>query len=318
MGEAVQTVNYRVADRDLKYYVFDWDDNILHMPTRVYLERLTDDGQWVPHPVSTSVFSAIRTDRARYRPERNDWEWACRDCRDVDVDNENIFLRDTRTAVDRVAGGQTPAPPSFVRFRQVLTEGRLFAIVTARGHAPEVIRRAVEYFVGRVLSPEERAQMLTNLRGYIACFDPDSGCRTDAEVLDHYLRHNRYHGICSTHFKELMKKIGAGIQTPEQGKQFAIRDFVEHVVRISREQGLPHRPVSIGFSDDDIMNARAVEDYIRKELARDFPFVKFVVYYTADPDLPEGRKTVVHGQLTLPFPRRRDAPAHGPAAPPAA
>ena len=25
----------------LKYYMFDWDDNILHMPTRIHLERRT-------------------------------------------------------------------------------------------------------------------------------------------------------------------------------------------------------------------------------------------------------------------------------------
>ena len=31
----------------LKYYMFDWDDNILHMPTRIYLERRTAEG-WEP------------------------------------------------------------------------------------------------------------------------------------------------------------------------------------------------------------------------------------------------------------------------------
>ena len=30
--------NLGVAARDFKYYIFDWDDNILHMPTRIHME----------------------------------------------------------------------------------------------------------------------------------------------------------------------------------------------------------------------------------------------------------------------------------------
>ena len=33
MKRAVPYVNESVATRDLKYYIFDWDDIILHMPT---------------------------------------------------------------------------------------------------------------------------------------------------------------------------------------------------------------------------------------------------------------------------------------------
>ena len=32
-------VNLGVGSRDFKYYIFDWDDNILHMPTRIHLEK---------------------------------------------------------------------------------------------------------------------------------------------------------------------------------------------------------------------------------------------------------------------------------------
>ncbi len=58
-----KTANYAVADRDLKYYIFDWDDNILHMPTNIHLERRNEDDNWVPHSVSTAVFSVIRNDK---------------------------------------------------------------------------------------------------------------------------------------------------------------------------------------------------------------------------------------------------------------
>lgn len=292
--------NLRVVGRDLRYYVFDWDDNILHMPTRIHMERRGDDGRWAPHPVSTAVFSMIRTDTARYRPEQNDWECACRDFRDLEVGDENIFLRDTRLAIDRVVAGRERAAPSFRRFRNALTEGRLFAIVTARGHAPGIIRAGVQYFIDQVLTERERLQMLANLKGYLECFVPGHGCRSDRDVLDYYLGHNRYHGVRSPHFRELMRKRGAEMTGTEHGKQFAIRHFVEHVIHLSKERGLT-KPISVGFSDDDELNAMAVEDFIRDELSKEFPAVKFVVYYAAGPTRDETRKVEVHGQLTLPL-----------------
>ena len=64
MDGACHKVNYRVGERDLKYYIFDWDDNILHMPTYIHLERRLANGSWVPHLVSTALFAVIRNDTA--------------------------------------------------------------------------------------------------------------------------------------------------------------------------------------------------------------------------------------------------------------
>ncbi len=291
-------VNYAVADRDLKYYIFDWDDNIFHMPTSIHLERRTPEGRWIPHSVSTAVFSVIRCDTQNYRPPCGSWENAFRDFRDFDVDNENIFLRDTRTAIDRVVSGEQKAGPSFEKFRTTLLEGRLFAIVTARGHSPEVIRSGVEYFIRTVLTESDKALMLANLRGYIACFDPSCLTTSDEEVLRYYLDHNKYHGVMSPEFRRRMGQPPGASPNTESGKQFAIKDFVEHVIRIARERGLD-KPISVGFSDDDEGNVIAVENYVRHALSREFPGVKFVVYYTADSETPSGRKVVVHGQLSL-------------------
>jgi len=293
-------INYEVAQRDLRYYIFDWDDNILHMPTRIYLERRLDDGTWVAHPVSTATFAMVRNDTERFRPQNGDWEYACRDFRDNEISNENIFLRDTRSAIDRVVKGEAPAAPSFRRFRQALIEGRLFAIVTARGHEPEVIRRGVEYFIAKVLSDADKRTMTANLRGYLACFAPQFLRGTEEDVLDYYLSHNRYHGVRSPHFRELAGRHGVNAESTEEGKQFAIRDFVQHVIDTLHERGL-QGPVSFGFSDDDPANAQAVEDYIRDKLGPEFPSVKFVVYYVDPSDASAGRKIEVRGQLNLPL-----------------
>jgi hypothetical protein len=298
MSDEKTPINYAVADRDLKYYIFDWDDNILHMPTRIHLDRRNAAGDWEPHSVSTAVFSVIRTDSDNIRPQQGDWEEAFREFRDINIDNENVLLRDTRTAIDRVVTQGEKAGPCFEIFRKTLIEGRLFAIVTARGHSSTIIRKAVEYFIETVLTPSEKQEMFRNLRGYIACFDTDLQVDSEDDVLEYYLDRNKYHGVMSPHFRSMMgQKPGASPNT-EEGKQFAIKDFVEHVINIANATGL-QKPISVGFSDDDEGNVQAVEVYVREALSQRFPGVKFVVYYTADPDAPSGRKVVVRGQLGL-------------------
>jgi hypothetical protein len=303
MASQHKNINLRVADRDFKYFIFDWDDNILHMPTRIYLEKKGADGQWVDHSVSTALFAVIRGDTVNYRAPGGDWGRAFKDFQDYEEDQESSFLKDTRDALDRVLSGLELPAPSFTRLKETLIEGRLFAIVTARGHAPDSIRKAVNLFIDLVLSPAERETMLANLRGYRAAFDGERSEPTDQEVLQDYLSLNRYHAVTNPGFKKWLNEVGGGEAVYENPKQFAIRDFVEHVARLMAQskEGLGHRTISVGFSDDDLENVKAVEKYIQQELSRHFPSVKFVVYDTSDSTMENGRKVVVSGQLDFDF-----------------
>ena len=182
--------------------------------------------------------------------------------------------------------------PSFNKFRKALAEGRLFAIITARSHSAAAIRRGVEYFIDHVLSPAEKRRMLRHLRGYIACFDGDPGGLSDDQVLKGYLDICRYRGVSSPEFQKLMGRKLGGSESPEEAKQFAIREFVQHAIRLvkgRRRRG----PISIGFSDDDRKNVEAVQEFMHNELGREFPGVKFVIYDTSDPRRRRGRKMVI-------------------------
>jgi hypothetical protein len=297
-------VNLSVADRDFKYYIFDWDDNILHMPTRIHLEKRQADGSWAPHLVSTSLFSVIRADTANYRPPGGEWKRAFVEFQDDAPGAESAFLRDTREAIGRVIRGEEAPGPSFRVFHRTLVEGRIFAIVTARGHASGTIEQGVRLFLDLVLTPAEREEMLANLRGYRACFDHVTHFGGDREEIDYYLGLNRYHAVTSPDFLDRLRREGSGSGSAEAGKQFAIRDFVEHVIRVlgrtRRPDGL-RRPISVGFSDDDPANVAAADAFIRDELARHFAGVKFCVYDTSDPELDRGRKVVVAGQMDFGF-----------------
>ena len=294
-------VNYRVRDRDFKYYIFDWDDNILRMPTYIHLERRLGNGTWVPHLVSTALFAVIREDTVHYRPPQNDWSKAFVEFRDFATDDESKFLVDARAAIRRVLDGKEAPPPSFEKFRRALVEARLFAIVTARGHNNETLRKGVEMFIDSILTDHERAEMIRNMRGYIACYNSETQneSMSDRDVRDYYLSLNRYHAVTSRQFEALMKgHLSISDASTEERKQFAILDFIQHIFHIIEEIG-GTKPISVGFSDDDAANVRAVTDFIHKELSKHFPSVRFVVYDTSDPGVENGRKVVVSGQLDL-------------------
>lgn len=302
MRPQIPRINYKVRERDLKYYIFDWDDNILHMPTYIHLERRLANGKWVPHLVSTSLFAVIRNDSANYRPPGGDWERAFVEFRDFAGDDESKFLTDAREALELTLSGSSRPPSSFETFRRTLIEGRLFAIVTARGHRSETLRKGVRLFMERTLNAEEKERMLSNLRGYLACFqsEEDAANMSDREVLDNYLALNRYHAVTSPQFERMVRESRADAATAEARKQFAVSDFLEYLFGILESMPVS-KPISVGFSDDDPANVRAVEEYIRAELAQRFPSVKFVVYDTSEPAIEKGRKIVVAGQLDLEF-----------------
>lgn len=301
-------INYDVATRDFKYYIFDWDDNILHMPTKIHLEERDFDGDWHPVEVSTSVFAIVRADE-RYRLPPGGREEAFREFSDVvDESGDVSFIRDTKAALKRVKDGEKPGP-SFKTLRKTLQEGRIFAIVTARGHAPETLRKAVRLFIDEVLTPEERNAMMRSLRGYRWWLDKKSEFGTDEEELDYYLSMCRYHAVTNPGFFQQVKSDGdfggkyaeaSSTERPELAKEFAIRDFVEHVFHVLKRTGGLGRQVSVGFSDDDARNVKAVSDYIKDELVKRFRGFKFVVYDTSDAMLDKGRKVTVAGQLDLP------------------
>lgn len=280
-----------------EYYMFDWDDNILHMPTRIYLEKKTDEG-WIDYPVSTSTFAGIRQDTVNYRPINGDWDDAFIEFYDHGQRGGRAFVEDTMSALGPIIDGAETGGPSITRFCQALVEGRLFAIITARAHSVQFIREGVEYFIARVLTETQREEMIRNLRSFKDLFEQAHQHLTGAELVAKYLDLNKYHGVTSPEFELLIGRKLDGAESPAIAKKLAIRDFVEHAVQQVKDLGFD-APISIGFSDDDQHNIRTVEEFLARELGREFPYVRFVIYDTSDPTIPGGKKIVVRGQLDL-------------------
>ena len=120
----------RLLEFQKRAYSFDWDDNILNMPTQIHLEKKVG-GEFIPVDVSTSEFAEMRhLVGTEYRLLNDNPLEAFADFRDYDA-----FMRDTQKAVRNNSYG-----PSFDKFKEALMYGNDFSIITARGQSPKALR----------------------------------------------------------------------------------------------------------------------------------------------------------------------------------
>ena len=93
-------------DIHLKYYIFDWDDNILHMGTTINMQKFyKETNTWDNVEVSTADFAIFRTDSENYRiPSKEDgtpdYDLAFENFRDTGKKGEDVFIQDIIEAID--------------------------------------------------------------------------------------------------------------------------------------------------------------------------------------------------------------------------
>jgi len=120
-------------DGSVSFYFFDIDDNLLFLPTRIYV---TDTETGAEKGLSTGAFADVESLLGKPGP----WEaWALGPgaFRDFsDAPGESAFVRDIGAAL----GAQGWRGPSWPLYLHACAEGRPTAFITARGHAPETIR----------------------------------------------------------------------------------------------------------------------------------------------------------------------------------
>ena len=78
---------------ELHYYALDWDDNILHMPTKILMDKKVGE-EWAPTEVSTAQFAEVRNDQENYRIRNNNPIEAFSEFRDTGIRGDNAFLED--------------------------------------------------------------------------------------------------------------------------------------------------------------------------------------------------------------------------------
>ena len=258
----------------LLYYAFDWDDNILNMPTKIHMDHLVD-GEWIPTKVSTAEFAEVRNDKDNWRI---DYDIAFNEFRDQGERGDNAFLEDTKSAISQSKFG-----PAWNDFIECLSNGSVFAIITARGHEAPAMRKGIEWIIDNVLTEEQLYQMYNQLLKFSYIFGETNienerilrGQPSKNILMSSYLDSCEYVGVSSP-------SRGGSPDNPEKAKEDALLEFKSKVNDYAQKVGISAK---IGFSDDDLKNVKHIEDLIDSLHNEQFPnIVEFVVKGTKDPE----------------------------------
>lgn len=238
---------------DLKYYAFDWDDNILTMPTEIML--LTDDGYEVG--MSTEDFAEYR-----HRIGVEDFEYKGKTVSGYAEDPYRNFSvsGDKRFVIDSM---MAETGPSWNDFVECINGGSIFAIITARGHTPTVLKESIFNLIMKDHKGISKDLLITNLKKYRDLSGEKLG--DDVQLIKDYLDLCKYHPVT----------YGEGnASNPEEGKIKAFKEFISYIKEMSEKLGkkaylkndiknnfIPR----LGFSDDDPKNIESMKDFIDKD-----------------------------------------------------
>ena len=237
----------------MKYYAFDWDDNLMFMPTKIYLKD--DKGKSVG--MSTEDFAEYRT-----KIGNEDFDYEGHTIVDFDKDPFKDFgvTGDKKFLEDSSKSETGPAWDDFV---EAINNGSIFSIVTARGHTPSIIKKAVYNLIKKNAHGINSNELVKNLLKYRDLADEDKLTKDD--LIRSYLDMCRFYPV----------SFGEGSATnPEQGKIDAMEEFVRYVKLMShnlQKKAFMKNKISnyftpfIGFSDDDVRNVEKIKSHFEKK-----------------------------------------------------
>ena len=239
----------------MKYYAFDWDDNLMYMPTKIYLK--SEDGNEVG--MGTEDFATYRTKIGKepfeYEGEMIE-NFADEPFRDFKVGGDKKFLRDVMTA----ELAEDAAWPDLV---EAINNGSIFAIITARGHRPTTLMLGIKKLIESNrdgIDSDMLYDSLVKMRENAGETPEDK----ETEIMK-YLQLCRFYPVT----------YGEGsAQNPEESKIIAMNKFINYVkaqaeklnIRLAKklENKVRNKFVPIiGFSDDDIRNVKAMSKGVK-------------------------------------------------------
>ncbi len=241
----------------MKYYAFDWDDNLMYMPTKIYLKD--ENGKSVG--MSTEDFAEYRTEIGN---EPFEYEGHTIVSFDEDAFRDFRVTGDKKFLVDAM---KAPIGPAWDDFVEAVNNGSIFAIITARGHTPSVLKNAVYNLIQKNMHGLNKKELVKNLRKYRDISDEDD--LSDDELIKTYLEMCKWHPV----------SFGEGsAANPEELKVSAMKQFMEYVKNLSQrlqEKAFMKNKISnyftpyIGFSDDDLKNVQTMKKHFDDESGLD-------------------------------------------------
>lgn len=268
---------YEKYIENLEYFIFDVDDNLLILNTPLHFQHF-ENGVWKNKNITSSDFAEIRKKYPDNYMDNIEWKadqkYAFIEFGDTGPRGSKAFLDDSIYAIKNKKFG-----PSWDVLIRALIEGRLFAIITSRGHEPSSIRSVIEYIVKNVLTKNEQEEMKRNIQKFNIFFNVKAN-----DIISQYLNSCYFMGITSNAFVNDFNYFPQG-KNLNQGKQDAINKFTTWVRKFAKRTKLP---LSVSFSDDDVNYSNAAKElFMRMEKSLDFPEM-FYVFDTSNKNIKGG------------------------------
>jgi hypothetical protein len=177
-----------------------------------------------------------------------------------DQNDPEVFKKDVIKAISN-----NSISPSWDDFIECLSNGSLFAIITARGHEKEAMRSGVEWIIDNVLTKKTSKdlnlsladQMYNNLRKFAHLF-------ADKTEYEHFLDSQpSQHPLVKTYLDNCdfvgvsAPSRGGSPANPEAAKEDALKSFIKKVNSFAKGIGFE---AMVGFSDDDPKNVKHIEE----------------------------------------------------------
>lgn len=246
---------------DTKYYAFDWDDNLLFMPTSIILLSDKDDEV----PMSTEDFAEHRQQIGKEPFNYKGTaivDFAPNPFRNFRSEGDKRFVLDSMLA---------QPGPSWNDFVECINGGSIFAIITARGHNPKTLREAVYNLIMSNHLGINSKTLSRNLKRYRHLGgDVDVEGKPISTLTKNEL--NEYLNLCR--FEPVTFGDGDAAN-PEEGKIKAMRNFISYCKEMAQEIGekaffkndIVNNEIEpiIGFSDDDERNIEKMKGFLEKE-----------------------------------------------------
>ena len=237
----------------LKYYSFDWDDNIVTMPTKILVKD--EDGDVVG--MSTEDF-------AKYREiiGKEPFEFDGHTIVGYSEDPYKYFgvKGDKQFIIDAMGAKPAAAWPDFV---EAINNGSIFSIVTARGHTPSVLKEGVYNYIVSNTNGIDSNELIKNLEKFRDL--NDQGTTSKREMIREYLDLCKFYPV--THGQGSAAEV-------EPLKIEALKEFVKYVKEMSQhiqKKAFLKNKISnyfvpkVGFSDDDLKNVESVKKHFEDD-----------------------------------------------------
>jgi hypothetical protein len=235
--------------KNLKFYAFDWDDNIMTMPTRIMLKDKDNNEVGI----SSKDFAKVRDKIGKENFILNGHEiigYADNPFKNFRKENDKAFI------IDAMLG--TPAQ-SWYDFVECINHASIFSIITARGHSPQAFKEVIYNFIISNFNGINMNMVLDNIENYRDLFQNEN--LSDMEKIKFYIDLCKFYPVSYDSPNEM---------NPELLKVQALEEFTDYVNKLSNI--LKKKPFlkkkiannfipTIGFSDDDEKNVEAIKQH---------------------------------------------------------